>query len=249
MPEGSNGTAFTRDDHNLEMADTIDGLAQKNARMWQIIALVSLSSFLIALAVLIYALTLPKTVPVVVTVNGEGEAAYAGKIDTSAYGKTAVPDIAKEYQVKRLVTKMHQWVADKEAQHAYIAEAQSIVQSGAVRQLDHFFRANNPFTEFGSKTRSVSIEPPLKQTDKTYVLYFTTVEKLRSGYEGTRIRWSALITLDQYEPSIENPLGLYITNFDIKAVEERSHETGNNSPGRSTYFLVMQDRPFRRDRA
>jgi hypothetical protein len=45
IPEGSNGTAFAQDDHNLEMADTIDGLAQKNARTWQIIALVSLSSF------------------------------------------------------------------------------------------------------------------------------------------------------------------------------------------------------------
>jgi type IV secretion system protein VirB5 len=221
VPEGANGTAFTQDDHNLEMADTIDGLAQKNARMWQIIALVSLSSFFVALGVLIYAVTLPKTVPVVVTVNPEGEAAYIGKIDKSAYGKTAVPDIAREYQVKRLLTKMHQWVADKEAQQAYIAEAQSIVQSSAVRQLDHFFRSNNPFAEYGNKTRSISIEPPLKQTDKTYIVYFTTVEKQRSGYEGKRVRWSALINLDQYEPSIENPLGLYITNFDLKAVEEQ----------------------------
>jgi type IV secretion system protein VirB5 len=221
VPEGTNGTAFTQDDHNLERADTIDGLAQKNARTWQIIALVSLSSFFVALGVLIYAVTLPKTVPVVVTVNPEGEAAYAGKIDKSAYGKTAVPDIAMEYQVKRLLTKMHQWVADKEAQQAYIAEAQSIVQSSAVRQLDHFFRSNNPFAEFGNKTRSVSIEPPLKQTDKTYIVYFTTVEKHRSGYEGKRTRWSALINLDQYEPSMENPLGLYITNFDIKAIEEQ----------------------------
>jgi type IV secretion system protein VirB5 len=220
VPEGTNGTAFTQDDHNLETADTVDGLAQKNARTWQLIALVSLSSFFIALGILIYAVTLPKTVPVVVTVNPEGEAAYAGKIDKSAYGKTAVPDIAKEYQVKRLLTKMHQWVADKEAQQAYIAEAQSIVQSGAVKQMDHFFRTNNPFAEFGSKTRTVSIEPPLKQTEKTYIVYFTTAEKHRSGYEGKKIRWSALINLDRYEPSIENPLGLYITNFDIKAIEE-----------------------------
>jgi type IV secretion system protein VirB5 len=76
-----NGTAFTQDDRNLEMADTIDGLAQKNARMWRLIALVSLSSFFIALGVLIYAVTLPETVPVMVTINPEGEAAYVGKID------------------------------------------------------------------------------------------------------------------------------------------------------------------------
>jgi type IV secretion system protein VirB5 len=221
VPEGANRTAFTQDDRNLEMADTIDGLAQKNARMWQLIAIVSLSSFFIALGVLVYAVSLPKTVPVVVTVNPEGEAAYAGKIDRAAYGKAAVPDIAKEYQIKRLLTKMHQWVADKEAQQSYIVEAQSIVQSNAVRQLDLFFRANNPFAEFGNKTRSIAIEPPLKQTEKTYIVYFTTLEKHRSGYEGKKIRWSALVNLDQYEPSIENPLGLYITNFDVKAVEEK----------------------------
>jgi hypothetical protein len=107
VPEGTNGTTFIQNDQNLERADTIDGLAQKNVRMRQIIALVSLSSFFIALGVLIYAVTLPKTVPVVVTVNPEGEAGYVGKIDKSSYGKTAVPDIAKEYQVKRLLTKMH----------------------------------------------------------------------------------------------------------------------------------------------
>ncbi|MDR3337987.1 MAG: hypothetical protein LBT16_12370, partial [Treponema sp.] len=71
--EGTNGTAFTQEGtHNLEMADTVNGLAQKNARMWQIIALVSLSSFFISLGLLIYTVNLPKTVPVVVTVNPEG---------------------------------------------------------------------------------------------------------------------------------------------------------------------------------
>jgi hypothetical protein len=53
IAEGSNGTAFTQDDHNLEIADTINGIAQKNARTWQIVALVSLASFFIALGILI----------------------------------------------------------------------------------------------------------------------------------------------------------------------------------------------------
>jgi type IV secretion system protein VirB5 len=220
--EGTNGTAFTQEGiRNLEMADTVNGLAQKNARMWQIIALVSLSSFFIALGLLIYTVNLPKTVPVVVTVNPEGEASYIGKIDKANYGNTTVPEIAREYQIKRLLTKMHQWVIDKEAQQSYIAESMSIVQSSAVRELDRFYRENNPFADFGNKTRSVSIEPPLKQTDKTYIVYFTTTEKNRSGYDGKKIRWSALINIDMYEPSPDNPLGIYITNFDIKPIEEK----------------------------
>jgi type IV secretion system protein VirB5 len=221
VPEGTNGTAFTQDDHHLEMADTINGLAQKNARTWQIIALVSLASFFISLGILMYAVNLPKTVPVVVTVNPEGETSYVGKIDTSRYGSSSVPDIAREYQIKRLLGRMHQWVIDKDAQHAYISEAMSIVQSNAIRQLDLFFRSNNPFAQLGDKTRSVIIEPPLKQTEKTWIVYFTTIEKNRNGYEVNRTRWSALVNIDSYEPTPENPLGIYITNFDIKSVEEK----------------------------
>jgi type IV secretion system protein VirB5 len=219
--EGSNGTAFTQDDRNLEVADTVNGLAQKNARTWQIIALVSLSSFFIALGICIYAVNLPRTVPVVVTVNPEGAAGYAGRIDKANYGNTSIPDIAKEYQIKRLLTRMHLWVIDREAQQAYISEAMALVQSTAIRELDLFFRANNPYAQFGDKTRSVTIEPPLKQTDKTWIVYFTTSEKNRSGYEGKRIRWSALVNLDIYEPKPENPLGIFITNFDIKQIEEK----------------------------
>ena len=55
-------------DEAFTMADTIAGMSQKNARMWQIIALVSLSSFFISLGILIYAVNLPKTIPVIVTV-------------------------------------------------------------------------------------------------------------------------------------------------------------------------------------
>ncbi|GHV25546.1 hypothetical protein FACS189498_3880 [Spirochaetia bacterium] len=218
--EGSNDTAFTLDDKNLEMADTINGLAQKNARTWQVIALFSLISFVISLGILVFAVNLPKTVPVVVTLNPNGEAAYVGKIDKADYGNTSIPDIARVYQIKRLISRMHQWVIDREAQQGYISEAMSIVQSRAVRELDIFFRSNNPFTHFGEKTRSVTIEDPLKQTDKTWIVYFTTFEKNRGGIETNRIRWNSLMNIDLYQPSPENPLGIYITNFDIKQVKE-----------------------------
>jgi type IV secretion system protein VirB5 len=220
--EGTNGTAFTQDDNNLEMADTVNGLAQKNARTWQVIALVSLSSFFVSLGVLVYAVTLPKTVPVVVTVNPEGQAAYVGKIDKSSYNATGIPDSAKEYQIRRLVSRMFQWVIDRDAQQGYVIEALSLVQGSAARELDLFFRANNPFSVLGEKTRSLTIEPPLKQTDKTWIVYFTTSEKNRSGIETRKTRWSALINLDLYDPSPENPLGIYITNFDIKPIEEKN---------------------------
>lgn len=50
--DGTNLTSFSADRKKSGMMalDSVDGLSQKNARMWQIIALVSLSSFFILAA-------------------------------------------------------------------------------------------------------------------------------------------------------------------------------------------------------
>jgi type IV secretion system protein VirB5 len=218
--EGRNETTFNTGPDNMAIADSFNGLQRKNARMWQLIALISLSSFFIALGLMFYAINLPKTVPVIVTVDGEGRQHYAGKVDGSYKGRNATPDIARSYQIKRLITSMHTLHLDKDAQKSLVREAQSIVQAGAISQLDLFFQAHNPFMEIGSKTRSVEIDPPLKETAKTWVVYFTTTERSLAGYEGKKTRYSALVNIDDnYEASEANPLGLYITNFDLKETE------------------------------
>lgn len=217
--DGTNLTDFSADRKKSGMAalDSVDGLSQKNARMWQIIALVSLSSFFIALGIIIYAVNLPKTVPVIVTVDSEGHANYVGKVDKSLYGKQAVPENAKYYQMKRLLKDMFTIVIDKNAQQDYISEANSIVQKGAVQQLDLFFRENNPFKDFGEYVQSVEIQQPLKQTEKTYFINFEVTRKNSNGYAIRAEEYTALINIDFYESVPEsNPLGIYITNFDIK---------------------------------
>jgi type IV secretion system protein VirB5 len=219
-PDGRNETAFNTGPDNIAMVDSFNGIQQKNARMWQIIALVSLSAFFISLGLVLYAINLPKTVPVIVTVDGEGRQRYEGKIDNSYKNRSNVPDIARIYQIKKLISSMYTIHLDIDAQKNLIREAQTIVQSGAINQLDTFFQANNPFLVLGTKTRSVEIDPPLKETLRTWVVYFTTIERSLSGYERVRTRWSALINLDDsFESSEANPLGLYITNFDIKEME------------------------------
>ena len=220
-PEGGNPTAFNCS-KELELHDTVQGIAQRNARMWQVIALVSLSSFFISLGILAYALSLPKTVPVIVTVNPEGEAHYAGRVDRSMYGNAPIPETAKEYQIKKLLTRMHSWVIDRQAQQLYISETLAIVQAGAIRQLDAFYRSDNPFNHLGSETRSVQMEPLLKQTDNTYICYFRVIRRHIDGYELSNERWAALVNIDVYEATPENPLGIYITNFDLKQITEEN---------------------------
>ncbi|WP_149554532.1 VirB8/TrbF family protein [Treponema pectinovorum] len=210
--------------YNYEMvaaADTIQGLSQKNARMWQIIALVSLSSFFIALGILIYAVTLPKTVPVIVTVDTNGNATYVGKVDKAYWGKSNIPEHHKTYQVQKLISNMYTWVIDANAQRSYIKECENICQNSALNQLDVFFRNNNPFDWLGVRTQSVKMDLPLKQTSNTYVIYYDVLTYQQGRLLETK-RFSALVTLGYFEVTEDtknlNPLGVYITSFDIQPV-------------------------------
>ena len=206
----------------LTMADTIAGMSQKNARMWQIIALVSLSSFFIALVMLIYTITLPKTIPVIVTVDSVGNATYVGKVDQSYRSYGEIPEQHKTSQIKKFISNIHTWVIDSNAQLNYMEMAAALCQGPAVAQLNTFFTQNNPFDFMGIKTKSVTMDEPLKQTDNTYVVYFN-VQTYASGRLERTERFSILVTLDVYEVTEQtkddNPLGVYITSFDIKPVK------------------------------
>ena len=205
----------------VTMADTIAGMSQKNARMWQIIALVSLSSFFISLGILIYAVTLPKTLPVIVTVDYKGNASYVGKVDKAYWGYSKIPEQHKTSQIKKFITNMHTWVIDRNAQRNYMDVATSLCQETASTQLKTFFLNNNPYDWIGIKTKSVELQEPLKQTENTYVIYFDVIT-YANGYLEKKEKFSALLTLDVFEVTEEtkdeNPLGLYITSFDIKPV-------------------------------
>lgn len=217
IPENDPETRFNAVDKKaLTMFDTIQGTAAKNARMWQIIALVCLGLIFVNIPIEIHALNLPKTVPVIVTVNNEGKAEYVGKVDKSMYGKNSIPEIGKIYQIKQLITLMNSWVIDRDAQRNYVAQSQKLVQAGAVDQLDSFYRENNPYDDFGTRIQSVDIEEPLKQSDAVYIVYYTRTTKTVSGYTIREERFAMLVTIEYYQPTTDNPLGIYITNFDIK---------------------------------
>lgn len=80
---------------------------------------------------------------------------------------------------------------------------------------------NNPYEWTGVRTQSVKIDAPLKHTSNTYVVYYDVMTYQQGRLMQTR-RFSALVTLGYYEVTEEtktlNPLGVYITSFDIQPV-------------------------------
>jgi len=207
------------DEEAIYVVGTLQATYMKTARMWQIIALVSLSSFIISLFIVLYAINLPSTVPVIVTVDNDGFANYVGKVDKSYWGNQSIPENAKTYQIKKLISNMYTQVTDRQAQNQFIQECINICQKSAITQLDTFFIDQNPFNFFGIQTRTVKLEEPMKQTNATYVTYYT-VETYKQGRLEKTEKYSILTTLEYFEGTPEtNPLGIYISNFDIKLIK------------------------------
>lgn len=211
------------DKEMVAASDTILGMSMKTARMWQIIALVSLSSFILSLFICFYAVRLPKTIPVIVTVDNNGTATYVGKVDQKYWGRNSIPENHKTSQIKKFIFNLNTWVSDPYAQKNYQDVCFDICQGNAINQLDTFIRNDNPFDWIGVKSQRVEMDEPLKQTDKTYVIYYDIITS-QNGYERERKRYSALVSLDYFEVTEEtkdkNPLGVYITSFDIKEVKQ-----------------------------
>lgn len=206
------------DKETVYMAGTLQATYMKTARMWQIMALSFLCLLVLSVIICAYSVTRPATVPVIVTVNDEGYANYVGKVDKSYWGAGAIPENAKAFQIKRLVANMNTWVIDKRAQQSYIKECETICQGQAIDQLNDFFLENNPFSWLGIRTRTVDIEAPMKQTERTYVVYYN-VTTFDRGHLLEKKRFSMLVTLDYFKSVPEsNPLGIYISTFDIKPV-------------------------------
>ena len=115
---------------------------------------------------------------------------------------------------------MHSWATDPDAQQLYINEALALVQKGAINELDLFFRRENPFAHNEDYTRTVVIESILHETENTYIVNFITDQKTVTGHPFKKYRWTALITITEFNPNTNNPLGLYVTHFDIRLLGE-----------------------------
>ena len=76
---------------------------KRQASCWKYFALISFGCLLISLAVLVYAVKLPKAFPLVITVSDWGEAKYVGEVSNYSYNGIKVPEIAINYQLRKFI--------------------------------------------------------------------------------------------------------------------------------------------------
>jgi type IV secretion system protein VirB5 len=102
VPEGDNKTPF----NPLTRYDRIIGEQCRESATWRRVAITAMAAFFLAAGILIYAVRLPKTVPLVILVSEWGEAKYSGDISHFTYGNIQVLEIAIQYQLRKFVNNL-----------------------------------------------------------------------------------------------------------------------------------------------
>lgn len=202
--------------------DRIIGLQNKENKTWRIIAVSSLSFLFLSLLLLLYAIKLPKTIPIVITVSEYGEAKYVGNVSKMSYSNINVPDIAIQYQIKRFVTNMNTITSDAQVMKQNIRDCYNMLSGDAGLKLSNILKNDNPFDKFGDIKQSILLESILQLSPQSYQVDYIQSKITMTGVVTDRIRYRGIISIALLEPpedkKIENPLGIYISDFDFTKV-------------------------------
>ncbi|UTC77070.1 type IV secretion system protein [Treponema sp. OMZ 799] len=202
--------------------DRIIGLQNKENRTWRIIAVASLSFLFLSLLLLLYAIKLPKTIPMVITVSEYGEAKYVGNVSKLSYSNMKVPDIAIQYQIKRFVTNMNTITSDAQVMKQNIRDCYNMLSGDAGLKLSNILKNDNPFDKFGDIKQSILLESILQLSPQSYQVDYIQSKITMTGVVTDRTRYRGIISIALLEPpedkKIENPLGIYISDFDFTKV-------------------------------
>ena len=217
--KGNKETPF---EASFRQYDRIIGMQNMENRTWRIIAVLSMLAFFISLALLLYAIKLPKTIPMVITVSEYGEAKYVGNVSKISYSNIKVPDIAIQYQMKRFITNMNTITGDAQVMKQNIKDCYNMLVNQGVSKFGNLLKNDNPFDKFGQVRKNVLVEAILQLSNQSYQIDYIVSTVNYSGVVTERIRYRAVLTILLLEPpenkKIENPLGIYISDFDITKV-------------------------------
>lgn len=217
-PKGSNSTSFNP---QLEHFDFICGQVINENRILKFVVVVSCLAFFLSIGITVFAINRPDSIPVLVTMNDFGETRYIGEVSRKNWQNFQVPEVAVSYSVREFIECFHSLSTDRTVVHKNVEKAYHLLTSTTGTKFSTLLKEENPYEEFGTRTREVEFETdPMKISKDTRQLdYKVTTRSLGGQIEGVA-RYRAVITVATLDPVQEdikdNPLGIYITNFDIK---------------------------------
>ena len=209
----------------LEHFDFICGEVMRENRILRFVVIIASLAFFVSIGITLYAVSLPESIPVLVTMNDFGETQYVGAVTRRNYQNYTVPEVAVQHQVKEFVALSHTLSTDRAVMKKSLNKTYHLLTSTTAAKYSALLKEENPFADFGSRTREVLFQTePMQLSRDTYQLDFQVVTRQLSGTVVANVATRAVISVKTLQPSEEdikdNPLGIYITAFDFKEIAD-----------------------------
>ncbi len=186
------------------------------AKNWRFIAVLSALISLVCAGGLSYIGSQNKLVPYVVEVDKLGQAKTVNIVKKGAMADSRIikASLGRFTQNWRLVT------TDREVQSDSIKQLYALIPKGsaALRKINDYFQANNPFKRAATNKISVELNSILPISQETWQIDWTEETFSLNGESKGKARWRAFVTVVLDPPKEEaqillNPFGVYITDL------------------------------------
>ena len=206
----------------LEIYQELVNRQKKTENRWKVFAYISIGGFILSMCCLVYAVNLPKTVPVIVTLNDFGEAKYLGEVKVN-YSGIKVPEIAIEYQLRKFVTNKFTIPGDREVLKNNLKDCYACLTSETAAKLSSELKDHNPLKDVEVIRKKVKIESVLNLTKNSYQVDFIVTQSNPYNMNIVEEKYRGVLTTTMLEPNDEdkilNPLGIYIKAYDFTKVK------------------------------
>lgn len=188
----------------------------QQAHHWRTIAIICGLTALVATIGVGYIGAQNRVVPYVVQVDRVGEVAAIARADRAP---DVDPRVIKAY-LARFVTDWRTVTSDRQAQKSAIDRAYSMLPNGsiALKKLNDYFRARNPFSVSARLIIAASVTNILPISDQTWQVEWEEVTRDLRGEVQSNLRMKVSIIVGITPPTDEsliliNPLGVYVTDL------------------------------------
>lgn len=215
-PDPIKGTPFNTLDKQY---DSLIGEERRAKYIWMIISLVLVLYVVASILGWLYAINLPKSVPMVISVAPWGEAMNMGDISEYSYGTIEVPETARHWQVKDFIRKLRTISSDSKILYDNVTLVFSMITRSIEEKVKEQFRNPDVFSLVGKKTVSLVFESIIRVSEKSYQVDWI---ETATGEDAGQRRYRGVFSIELLEPSksheITNPLGIYIMDYDITEI-------------------------------
>lgn len=224
--ENTNWTLEKNDRTPLKLYEDFKKSEKRKEQRWKILSLISSGGFVLSLFVMLFAITRPKTIPLVISVNDIGEARYIGDVSNYSYSGIKIPREAYENQFRRFVKNMFEVSTDFQVLKNNLNDCYYCLGTEAAQKFKNYIDDSNPRSIFGKEIRTVDVSSILNLSKNTYQIDFVINVSQRNGQPKNKIRMRGVFTCNIMQPNSEkeriaNPLGIFITNFDFYKIESK----------------------------